>query len=75
MFYVVFEKYCEEILDCPVWVFLGIKQSSWCSIKKRDNIKFEYIKKLCFSLNSCLTDDKKELCLLIVKKYKEVKNA
>jgi hypothetical protein len=71
MFFVVFNYYCKNNLDSTPWDFLEINKSGWFRFQKENRMVLHHCKTICKHFNHHITDDLKELLLLVATNYVE----
>ena len=69
MFYSIVEDYILATQDMCVWDYLGIRQDSWCRIKKNGKLTLEQYKKLSLACDYRICDDQEELAQRMVEVY------
>ena len=71
MFYEILQKYIEDKKGMKIWAFLDIDRTYWSKLKKSNNMKLEYYKKVCDFCGTPITDDHKKLSKIMIERYYE----
>jgi hypothetical protein len=72
MFYLVFEKYCKEVLECHAYDILNISRGCWYRFQKEGILPLEYCKIICYHFDHHIIENQEELSGLVISKFYEV---
>jgi hypothetical protein len=71
VFYEITEAFVKKTQGVPVWEYLGIRQDTWCKIKKTDKLSLDHYRSISYLVitDYHICDNQEELAKRMVEVY------